>query len=76
MHHGNQASSNLSFSNASVAENSITWFPDIGANQHVTPDIAGTTNTKPYLGNDQLHIGDGKGLVISNTTHNILRTPN
>jgi hypothetical protein len=34
------------------------------------------THTEPYLGNDQLHVGDGKGLVISNTAHNILHTPN
>ena len=33
------------------------------------------TYTEPYLGNNQLHVSDGKGLVISNTTHNILRTP-
>jgi len=29
-------------------------------------------NTKPYLGNDQLHVGDGKGLVISNTAYTTL----
>jgi hypothetical protein len=44
-------------------------------NQHVTPDITGMTYAEPYLDNDQLHVGDGKGLVISNTTYNILHTP-
>jgi hypothetical protein len=73
VHHGNQASTNLSFSDASTA-NSVTWFPDTDANQHVTPDITGMTHVEPYLGKDQLHVGDGKGLVISNTTHNILCT--
>jgi hypothetical protein len=33
------------------------------------------THAEPYLGNDQLHVGDGKGLAISNTTYNILHTP-
>jgi hypothetical protein len=33
------------------------------------------THAEPYLGNDQLHVGDGKGLVISNTAHNLLHTP-
>jgi hypothetical protein len=33
------------------------------------------THAEPYLGNDQLYVGDGKGLVISNTYHNILHTP-
>jgi hypothetical protein len=32
------------------------------------------TYTEPYLGNDQLHVGDGKGLVISNTAYNLLHT--
>ena len=74
VHHGNQALANLSFSDAS-ASNPVTWFPDTGANQHVTPDIAGTTHGEPYLGNDPLYIGDGKGLIISNTAHKILHTP-
>ena len=33
------------------------------------------THADPYLGNDQLYVGDGKGLIISNTTHKILHTP-
>jgi hypothetical protein len=74
MHHGNQASANLSLSNASAA-NPVTWFPDTGANQHVTLDIAGMTHANPYLGNDQLYVGDGKRLIISNTSHKIMHTP-
>jgi len=73
VHHCNHASANLSFSDASTT-NSVTWFPDTDANQHVTPDIAGMKHAKPYFGNDQLHVGDGKGLVISNIAYNILRT--
>jgi len=33
------------------------------------------TSVEPYLGNDQLYIGDVKGFVISNTAHIILHTP-
>jgi hypothetical protein len=33
------------------------------------------THANPYLGNDQLYVGDGKGLIISNTTHKIMHTP-
>jgi len=69
-----QASANLFFSDASTA-NPVTWFPDTGANQHVTPDIASMTHADPYLGNDQLYVSDGKGLIISNTAHKILHTP-
>jgi hypothetical protein len=69
--HGNQASANFSFNDASTT-NSVTWFPDTSANQLVTLNIASMINTKPYLGNDQLHVGDGKGLVISNTAYTTL----
>ena len=71
MHNGNQASTNLSFSDA-LTTNPITWFPDTGANQHVTSNIVGMTHADPYLGNDQLYVGDGKTLIISNTAHKIL----
>jgi hypothetical protein len=52
VHHGNHALPNLSFSDASTT-NFVTWFPDTGVNQHVTPDIAGMTHAEPYLSNDQ-----------------------
>jgi hypothetical protein len=51
VHHENQASANLSFSDALVAS-PVTWFPDTGANQHVTLDTVGMTHADPYLGND------------------------
>ena len=44
---------------------SVDWFPDTGANQHVTPELATLTASEPYLGNDNLYVGDGKGLAIS-----------
>jgi quinolinate synthase len=60
-----QANANLAFNNVSTTT-PVTWFPDTGANHHVMSD----------LGNDHLHIGDGKGLVISNITHSKIRSPN
>jgi hypothetical protein len=47
----------------------ITWFPNTGANHHVTPDLANMTSSKLYLGNDHLHVGDGKVLIIFNIAH-------
>jgi histone deacetylase 1/2 len=47
---------------------------DTGANQHVTLDLANLTDSAPYLGNDHLHIGDGKGLSISHIGHTMLRS--
>ena len=51
------------------------WFPDTGANQHVTPDLATLTASEPYNGNDNLHVGDGKGLSISNIGHTKIYNP-
>jgi len=48
---------------------------DTGANQHFTHDLATLTNSAPYLGNDYLHVGDGKGLSISHIGHTILCFP-
>lgn len=35
----------------------------------MTPDLMSMTGSKPYLDNDQLYVGDGKGLVISHIAH-------
>jgi histone deacetylase 1/2 len=32
-------------------------------------------SSEPYLGNDHLHVGDGKGLVISNIAHSHIQSP-
>jgi len=70
--YGQQHSANLALHNpAGTAE----WFPDTGANQHVTPDLATLTASEPYNGNDNLHVGDGKGLPISHIGHTKLYTP-
>ena len=68
-----QATANLAFRNPQLS--STGWFPDTGANQHVTPDLASMTGSEPYLGSDQLHVGDGKGLVISHISQSKLYTP-
>ena len=38
------------------------------------PDLAILTDYAPYLSNDHLHIGDGKGLSISHIRHTMLRS--
>ena len=42
--------------------------------QHVTPDLANLTSSEPYLGNDNLHVGDGKGLPRSHLDHTKIYT--
>ncbi|KAJ6969913.1 hypothetical protein NC653_034466 [Populus alba x Populus x berolinensis] len=73
--HHMQANANLAFNTAS-STTPVTWFLDTGANYHVTSDLVSMTSSKPYLGNDHLHVGDGKGLVISNIAHSKIRSPN
>ncbi|XP_019182116.1 PREDICTED: uncharacterized protein LOC109177257 [Ipomoea nil] len=43
----------------------ITWIPNTGATNHVTPDIAALSTSEEYTGNDTLRVGDGKTLSIS-----------
>jgi histone deacetylase 1/2 len=66
-----QPSAHLAVGNISAA----TWFPDTSANQHVTPDLGTLTDSAPYLGNNYLHVGDGKGLDISHIGHTKLHSP-
>jgi histone deacetylase 1/2 len=44
-------------------------------NQHVTPDLAALTDSDPSLGNDHLHVGDGKDLPIYHIEHVTLHSP-
>jgi len=72
--HHVQANANLAF-NTAPTTSLVTWFPDTGANHHVTPDLVSMTSSEPYLGNDHLHVSDGKGLVIFNIAHSHIQSP-
>ena len=39
------------------------------------PDLVTLNDSTPYLGNDHLHVDDGKGLSISHIGHTMLRSP-
>ena len=54
---------------------SADWFLDTSTNHQVTPDLATLITLEPYLGNDNLHVGDGKGLPISHLGHTKIYTP-
>ncbi|KAK2989712.1 hypothetical protein RJ640_030205 [Escallonia rubra] len=45
----------------------LNWFPDTAANYHLTPDINALNAVNEYMGNDQLHVGNGQGLQITHT---------
>ena len=40
------------------------WFPDSGATNHITTNIGHLNSMTDYHGNEQVHMGDGKGLSI------------
>uniref|UniRef100_A0A803QF40 Retrotransposon Copia-like N-terminal domain-containing protein n=1 Tax=Cannabis sativa TaxID=3483 RepID=A0A803QF40_CANSA len=42
------------------------WYPDSGATTHCTPNVSNFTQKQPYLGSDQVQMGDGAGLPIQN----------
>lgn len=51
-----------------------TWYPDSSATNHITPDLGDLTNKASYVGNDQIHIGDGTGLDIHNVGTSFFHT--
>lgn len=52
------------------------WLTDSGASHHVTPDPTSLNFAIPYIGNDQLFVGNGKGLCISHIGSALIRTKN
>uniref|UniRef100_A0A2N9EM64 Uncharacterized protein n=1 Tax=Fagus sylvatica TaxID=28930 RepID=A0A2N9EM64_FAGSY len=49
------------------------WYPDTGANNHLTADLSHLNlNAEQYTGSDQVHIGNGEGLHIHHIGSSIL----
>ena len=44
--------------------------------QIILSDLVNMTSSEIYLGNDHLHVGDGKTLIISNIAHSKICSPN
>ncbi|KAK2976922.1 hypothetical protein RJ640_015898 [Escallonia rubra] len=71
----NQSPRNNNFSNRNFNASAnysnvappLNWFPDTAANYHLTPDINALNAANEYMGNDQLHVGNGQGLQITHT---------
>ena len=41
------------------------WYPDTGSTNHLTNNFSNLiVQSEPYLGNDQIHVGDGASLLI------------
>ena len=48
---------------------------DIGVSHHITQDLQQLSLAQPYLGSDQVQVGDGTGLKISHTGQTFILTP-
>ena len=54
---------------------SSTWFLDSAASNHFTNDLNNLNTYQPYLGTDQVTVGNGSTLPILHTGNGILPTP-
>ncbi|KAH0983018.1 hypothetical protein GBA52_010195 [Prunus armeniaca] len=50
------------------------WLVDTGATSHVTLDLGALQTHSAYTGGEQIHIGDGQGLSISDIGHTYFPT--
>ncbi|KAF3618865.1 hypothetical protein FXO38_03144 [Capsicum annuum] len=50
------------------------WYPNSGATHYLTNDMQNMAVRGEYMGNDQIHIGNGTGLTISHFGNAILPT--
>ena len=49
-----------------------SWFMDFGATHHFTPDISMIQNPTPFIGNEQVMVGNGKKIPISHSGNSLL----
>ncbi|KAJ9547961.1 hypothetical protein OSB04_020504 [Centaurea solstitialis] len=60
---------------ANMVTDTSPWLLDSGASHHVTTDLNNLSLHAPYVGSDDVMIGDGTGLSISHTGSASLSTP-
>ncbi|CAA0817787.1 cysteine-rich RLK (RECEPTOR-like protein kinase) 8, partial [Striga hermonthica] len=73
---GNQYSGgtsvNLTDMNGSFGAQSEVWYPDSGATNHVTHDLANLNLASEYNGEERVHLGNGSGMNISHFGESIV----
>jgi histone deacetylase 1/2 len=61
---------------ASSPPHDTNWYPDTGSTNHLTNNFNNLSlQSDTYLGNDQIHVGDGAGLPIKHIGSTTLSTP-
>jgi len=57
------------------SQSSGSWLPDTGATHHVSPDLSVFDHYESSYGNDNIHVGNGKGLPIFHIGSSKLYSP-
>ncbi|GFQ04839.1 putative myb family transcription factor at1g14600 [Phtheirospermum japonicum] len=61
--------------NTSASSDTLNWFPDSGATNHVTYDMSNLNTISEYQGSNKLHVGNGTGLTITHIGNSVLKSP-
>ncbi|KAI0511993.1 hypothetical protein KFK09_012627 [Dendrobium nobile] len=57
------------------SNNTTDWILDTGATSHITNDPTQMLTAQPYLGSQQVQVGNGQSLPITHSGHGLLPTP-
>jgi histone deacetylase 1/2 len=66
----------VAYMTASSPPHDTNWYLDTGSTNHLTNNFNNLSfQSDTYLGNDQIHVGDGAGLPIKHIGSTTLSTP-
>lgn len=65
----------ISSSNSAGSSSGNPWFLDSGTAHHFTPDLSALDNLMPFLGDDQVMVGNGKSIDISHFGNFMINSP-
>jgi hypothetical protein len=68
-----QLSAMVADSNSAPAND--PWYADSAANQHITANLENLSLQQPYLGSEDVAVGNGTGLRIQHTSSMVFHTP-
>lgn len=51
------------------------WYPDSSASSHVTADYGNLMHRAEYNGQEQVHVGNGKGLCVKHIGYSCIKSP-
>jgi histone deacetylase 1/2 len=70
-----QAHPSAMIANAPSTSNTPAWYPDSGASYHVTNDARNIQDPSPFSAADQIYMGNGQSLPITNSGSSVFTSP-